>query len=123
MEDVAMAGDLTSVLGAANMMNLDWWDDPGATYFLPTNRAMQDVGAAINDASDEEMKKILQYHYVNSTQFPLYTGNIKDPQYQSALGEDLAFTYTDDDELFINNAKVIKYNYLTKNGVVHIIDQ
>ena len=67
MEDTALAAGLTSAIGAANKLNLDWWRDDDATYFMPNNEAFRKVGSALKDIPDDELRNILTYHYLNDT--------------------------------------------------------
>ena len=123
MSDAALAAGLTSVLGAATKINLDWWSDDDATYFLPNNEAMRTVGSAINAASDEELQNILMYHCLNHTVSPLYTSGINSANWTTAQGEKVFLSYGDQNSLFVNSAEVVHANILVRNGVVHIIDQ
>jgi uncharacterized surface protein with fasciclin (FAS1) repeats len=74
--ETAHAAGLTSALMAATKANLDWWTDYPATYFIPNNDAFQNVGSAMNDASDEELRSILTYHYLNRTRAPIFTSSM-----------------------------------------------
>ena len=123
ISDVALAAGLTSVLGAATKVNLDWWSDDDATYFLPNNEAMRAAGSAINGASNEELQNILLYHYLNDTAPPLDISGINPANLTTAQGEDVVLSYGDQHALFVNSAKVVRANILVQNGVVHIIDQ
>ena len=122
--DTAHAAGLTSAVMAATKANLDWWTDNPATYFIPTNQAFQDVGSAINSASDEKLRDILSYHYLNRTRDPIFTATMYDGNVSTANGEKVFTTLSKDDRTFsINSASIKQHNIIVKNGVMHIIDQ
>lgn len=109
---------------AATKVNLDWWTDNPATYFIPTNQAFQDVGSAMNSASDEKLRNILSYHYLNATRDPIFTATMYQGNVSTANGEKLFTTLSEDDRTFsINSASITQHNIIVKNGVMHVIDQ
>ena len=122
MADTALAAGLTSAIGAANKINLDWWEDNDATYFMPNNEAFRKVGSVFDDISDNDLRDILTYHYLNDTERPLYTSTIKAANWTTAGGEGV-LSHSDTKGTFVNAAKVIQSNILVQNGVMHIIDE
>lgn len=123
MADTALAAGLTSAMGAANKINLDWWQDHDATYFMPTNEAFRMVGSFFNDISDDELRNILTYHYLNDTETPIYTSKMNTANWTTAGGEDVLLSQSDENELFVNTARLTRANILVQNGVMHIVDQ
>jgi uncharacterized surface protein with fasciclin (FAS1) repeats len=123
MADTALAAGLTSAIGAANKISLDWWQDGGATYFIPNNEAFRTVGSVFNDISDGELSNILTYHYLNDTETPIYSSRMHTGDWTTAGGEHVLLSPSDEHELFVNTAKVVQSNILVQNGVIHIIDQ
>lgn len=123
MADTALAAGLTSALAAATKVNLDWWTDPGATYFMPSNEAFRSVGSVINSASDDALRDILEYHYLNDTETPLFTTEMSNTNYTTALGKNVQISYTKGTGLNVNNAGFLQHNIIVKNGVMHVIDQ
>lgn len=121
--ETALAVGLTSFLGAVTTANMDLNTNDDVTYFLPTDTAFQTVGSALNDASDDELQNILNYHYLNDTGVPLYTSNIDKARWNTAEGENVQLSYENDNSLFVNSAAVTRANMLVANGVAHVIDQ
>ena len=120
--ETALSAGLTSFIGAVTTANINLDSEEDATYFIPTNQAFETVGSALNDASDDELQDILNYHYLNVGP-PLYTSRISKAQWNTTEGENVRMSYNDDNSLFVNSAAVTHANILVANGVVHILDQ
>ena len=101
--------------------------DPKATLtvFAPTDEAFKKVPAATLNMllkNPDKLKKVLLYHVVGSkitSADVAGMGGHGDPK--SLEGSVLKVT-TKDGAVYVNNAKVIKADVATGNGVIHVID-
>ena len=108
---------------AATEVNLDWWTDYPATYFIPNNEAFQNVGNMMNGASDDELRSILAYHYLNRTRTPIWTSTMYNGNVATANGEHVWIARSEDGIFSVNSATMTQHNIIVQNGVLHIIDQ
>lgn len=94
---------------------------PQLTIFAPNNAAFAAIASVASSLSVDELSAILSYHVVPgavvySTDI---TNGLKAP---TVLGNDLTLRI-EGNAVFVNDARVIKANVLTKQGVVHVIDK
>jgi uncharacterized surface protein with fasciclin (FAS1) repeats len=89
------------------------------TIFVPLNAAFDKASAALTSISVEEVAKVLKYHVVPSVAFS--TG-LKDGQTLKTVQDGNLEIKISIGNVFINNAKVVVADILTKNGVVHVVD-
>ena len=98
------------------------------TVFAPSNDAFKASQypdeAAINAASPETLKQILQYHVLNDKiDYPAIPTEVS-TIYQTQLPNAKVYIYkTSAGEVTVNNATLIKPNQVAVNTVVHIINR
>merc|ERR1712000_629164 len=110
--DTLSAAGLSSLAGA--LIETDLVDTvnglENVTIFAPSNMAFQNISSALANLTAENLTSILQYHVVVSDG-PLY----------STLLSNVTIRINDDN-VFVNNARVVTPNVLIAGGVVHVID-
>ena len=89
------------------------------TIFAPTNAAFDKASSTISSLSAEKVTEALTFHVVKGV---LFSTGLKDGQTLATVqGEKLKVKVLGG-EVFVNGAKVVVADVLTKNGVVHVID-
>jgi uncharacterized surface protein with fasciclin (FAS1) repeats len=90
------------------------------TIFAPTDRAFDAADATLSGLSEETVKAALTYHVAKGVGYSsnLQTGTI----IPTVNGKSLTVTI-ENGTVYINKAKVLKTDLLTKNGVIHVIDR
>ncbi|KAF2206235.1 hypothetical protein CERZMDRAFT_9029, partial [Cercospora zeae-maydis SCOH1-5] len=91
--------------------------------FAPTNQAFQNIGSAIDDLSDDDLREILLYH-VAVTNGTLYGRGLTDGLRLPTLnGNELNVGITAEDfVVFVNGVRIINFNLPIENGVVFGVD-
>lgn len=89
------------------------------TIFAPTNGAFAKAAKTIDSLPESAVKGALTYHVVKGVGFS--TGLKNGQQLPTVNGKPLTIKI-EGGNVYVNNAKVIKTDLLTKNGVVHVID-
>lgn len=123
--DSLSAANLTSLRGALNATGLaDTVNEtPNITIFAPSNDAIQNVGSALANLTDEQITDILTYHVVTEGESIGYSSNLENGTTLTTVnGEELTIT-VGDGGIFVNSARVVTSDLLIANGVVHIIDE
>lgn len=117
------AANLTSLRGALNAIGLADAvnDSPNITVFAPTNEAIQNIGSALQNLTEQQITDILTYHVINGT-IGYSSGLENGTTLETANGESLTITINNG-SVFVNNAKVVTSDILIANGVVHVIDE
>jgi uncharacterized surface protein with fasciclin (FAS1) repeats len=95
---------------------------PDVTFFIPNSKeALANATELISNSTAEELQALFQYHVVPG--FVGYSPLLKDGMLlKTAQGEDVNITIQDDD-LYVNAAKVIATDYIVANGVVHVLEE
>ncbi|OAL49526.1 Fasciclin-domain-containing protein [Pyrenochaeta sp. DS3sAY3a] len=121
--DTLSAANLTSLRGALNATGLAEAvnDSPNITVFAPTNEAIQNIGSALQNLTEQQVTDILTYHVINGT-IGYSSGLENGTTLETANGESLTVTINNG-SVFVNNAKVVISDILIANGVVHVIDE
>ncbi|EDU46006.1 beta-ig-h3 fasciclin [Pyrenophora tritici-repentis] len=121
--DALTAGGLTSLRGALVRANLvDTVNTtPDVTIFAPNNDAFKNIGSALPNLTTEQLTSILTYHVVAGT-VGYSAGLTNGTKLKTVNGAELTITI-DDDDVFVNDARVIMTDVLIGNGVVHVIDE
>ncbi|KAF2396375.1 beta-Ig-H3/fasciclin [Trichodelitschia bisporula] len=118
---VARAGGLTTLASTLASQGLAKTVDglKGITIFAPTNAAFDAASGLIETLSKEQLAGALTYHVVKAV---AYSTDVKDGlEVPTVQGKTLKITVKGG-SVYVNKAKVIKTDILTKNGVVHVID-
>ncbi len=94
------------------------------TVFAPTNAAFEKLPKGtledlLKPENKEKLKSILLYHVHPGT--AIKAADVKTMSLSTAQGSPLSVKL-EDGNVFINNAKVIKTDVITSNGVIHWID-
>jgi uncharacterized surface protein with fasciclin (FAS1) repeats len=98
----------------------EWNGHPGLTCLSPTNQAFQEAGSPETTDSEDSLNDILDAHTIDSVQ---YTSGLHNGQVlQSEADTPIVVTITNG-SMYFNNAKVIRANVVTKNGVIHVLDR
>lgn len=123
VSETATQLNLTAVAGALANASLveavDYLED--VTIFVPNNEAFAAIGSALPNLTTEQLTAILTYHVVNGTVG--YSNMLENGTSLTTLqGNNVTVTIEDDDDIFINGAKVVIPDVLVANGVVHVID-
>ncbi|RSL94577.1 hypothetical protein CDV31_014248 [Fusarium ambrosium] len=86
------------------------------TCLAPTTKAFEDAG----DLSKEELTGALLAHTLDQV---TYTDYLTDGMVIGTLNKTTVRVFIKGDDIYFNNAKVIKANVLTNNGLIHMLDQ
>lgn len=89
------------------------------TVFAPSDRAFDAASSNFERYTVGKRKAILTYHVVKGLE---YSSDLIDGQRLSTMQNQTLTVKIDDGDVYINNAKIIKTDILTSNGVLHIID-
>jgi uncharacterized surface protein with fasciclin (FAS1) repeats len=111
------AGDFTSLAGAlteAGLIETLQGDGP-FTVFAPTDEAFAALSAV---PTGDALGDVLLYHVVDGA---IGSGDLSAGEAEMLSGGSV--TVTLDDGVTINDARVTTANILTRNGVIHVIDQ
>lgn len=121
--DTLSAANLTSLRGALNATGLAEAVNysPNITIFAPTNEAIQNIGSALQNLTEEQITDVLTYHVINGT-IGYSSGLENGTTLETVNGESVTITIGDGG-IFVNNAKVVTSDILIANGVVHVIDE
>ena len=91
------------------------------TLFIPINSAFEDISSVLATANQSTLQDVLSYHLIQDN--IIFSPSITNTTVATVQGGELAFTVTDEGDVFVNNAKVILPNVLLYEGVAHIIDR
>jgi len=118
--DTLRAANLTAALGAVQAANVTGalTSAKDLTIFIPNNEAFRAIGN-LSAALGPELPKILQYHVVAGS--VLYSPDITNTSLTTLNGANITISVINEN-VFVNDAKVITPNVLVANGVVHVID-
>jgi len=119
----AQTADLRALVGAVTQLDLasDLDGLKDVTVFAPSDSAFANIGSAVGNLSEDDLKKILSYHIVTEGVF--YSSDIMDDvEAETSADEDVNIS-VDDGSVFVNGAKVIVPDILFAGGVIHVIDQ
>lgn len=89
------------------------------TLFAPNNPAWEGLDLAA--LSSEVVDSTLSYHVISGT--VAYSSILQSGNVTTLQGQDVMIEVIDEDNIRVNNARVILPDILTASGVVHIIDQ
>jgi uncharacterized surface protein with fasciclin (FAS1) repeats len=92
------------------------------TIFAPNNGAFQNISSALAGLSAENLTRILQYHVVQS-QEPLYSSVLTNGTMVPTLEGTNVTVTIDNNEVFVNNARVVIPNVLIAGGTSNQISQ
>jgi uncharacterized surface protein with fasciclin (FAS1) repeats len=114
---------LVTAVAAANLVETLQGEGP-FTVFAPTNDAFNALEAGTLDAlladPSGALTDILLYHVVGAEAL---SGSLSNGQtIKTVYGREITVTINDQQEVFINGAKVIVADLVADNGVVHVID-
>lgn len=91
------------------------------TIFAPNNDAFSAVSNLVNGLDAANLATILGYHVVNNS--VLYSSMLKNKESIRAMdGTELKVT-VENDEVYVNAAKVTVPDLLVSDGVIHVINQ
>lgn len=131
--ETALDTGLTSFAGALTQTQLDdaLESSGDTTVFAPSNEAFQRVGSAVAATSPDDLQTLLAYHVVPNG---AHTGPELIDTVRQAPNRQLTLTPLtggpltlrlgddDDDDLYVNNARVVDADFLTTTGVLHVLD-
>ncbi len=114
---------LESAVIAAELVGALSGDGP-FTVFAPTDAAFDALPPAmLSELLDDptgDLARILLYHVLGDE---VVSGSLFDGQTATTLlGQDISITIDANDDVFINDARVVITNLAATNGVVHVID-
>jgi uncharacterized surface protein with fasciclin (FAS1) repeats len=112
---------LSSMMTSVNRTNsTDEWDShPGLTCLSPSNEAFGKAGSPEITGSEDALNDVLDLHTIESAQ---YTSGLRDGQVLQSEAETSILVTIKNGTVYFNNAKVIRANVITKNGVIHVLD-
>lgn len=95
---------------------------PDATFFIPNSAgALAKATKLDENSSSAELQAMFQYHVVPN--FIGYSPLLKNGMVlKTEQGSNVTIT-TQDGDVYINAAKVIAFDYIVANGVIHVIDE
>jgi uncharacterized surface protein with fasciclin (FAS1) repeats len=117
----AQAAGLTKLVENLNAAGLAKTieDSKDITIFAPSNAAFDATSTVISGPSTKNMSTALTYHVVKGVQ---YSNALRDGQSLSTTQGGRLKVEIRGGSVYINNARVVKTDILTKNGVIHVID-
>jgi len=89
------------------------------TIFAPTNVAFDKALSTLSTLSTEKVTEALAFHVVKGVAL---SNGLKDGQELKTVQGDKLKVKIVDGEVFVNGAKIVVADVLTKNGVVHVVD-
>jgi uncharacterized surface protein with fasciclin (FAS1) repeats len=109
------------MLTSVNRTNsTDEWDGhPGLTCLSPSNQAFSKAGSPETTGSEAGLNGILDLHTIKSA---IYTSGLRDGQVLQSEAETPIVVTIKNGTIYFNNAKVIRANVVTQNGVIHVLD-
>jgi len=95
---------------------------PDITFFIPnTQSALDNATAQSKNASQADITALLEYHIVPN--FLGYFPVLQDGMVlKTAGGQDLHISI-EGNATYVNSARITASNYLTTNGVFHVLDR
>lgn len=95
------------------------------TVFLPTQEAFGHLGeevlkALLSPQNQELLKVVLKYHIIKGRYDALDLEDMK--EIKTINGEKLALSEQNGD-IYVQNAKIATEDIMTKDGIIHIIDE
>lgn len=122
LTNTAVQINLQSAVGALQITNLSRPIDTMSelTVFLPDNKAFQAIGGFLATSTVEQITNILEYHVVNGS--VLYSTGLRNGSTLTAMNGIGLDIRIENNETFVNSAKVLTPNVLVANGVIHVID-
>ncbi|OLN89654.1 Fasciclin-like arabinogalactan protein-like protein 7 [Colletotrichum chlorophyti] len=121
INETLRAANLTAALGAIQAANVSsaLAEAEDLTIFIPNNDAFNAIGNLTANLTSE-LPNILQYHVVAGS--VLYSTDISGNTSVATLQGSNVTVQVIDDNVYVNEAKVVIPNILIANGVVHVID-
>jgi uncharacterized surface protein with fasciclin (FAS1) repeats len=112
---------LSSMLASVNRTDStdEWNGHPGLTCLSPTNQAFQEAGNPDIADSEDGLNSILDAHTIDSAQ---YTSGLQNGQVLQSEADTTIIVTIKNGSIYFNNAKVIRANVVTRNGVIHVLD-
>ncbi|KAM5343418.1 hypothetical protein ACJ41O_011955 [Fusarium nematophilum] len=89
------------------------------TCLAPSTEAFKAAGNPQNSLPEKELAGALLAHTLKEV---TYTNFLTDGQVVATLNDTKVTVHLKGDDIYFNNAKVIKPNVLTNNGLIHILD-
>jgi uncharacterized surface protein with fasciclin (FAS1) repeats len=123
--DTAVNAGLSSLVTAVGAAGLEeTLRGPGPfTVFAPVNDAFTALGNTLDTllepANSADLAAILTYHVISGS---VLSADVAPGSVQTVNGANVTFTSVDG-KLFINGAEIIATDIITRNGVVHLIDE
>jgi len=103
----------TGLVNTVNELN-------GITVFASTDAAFDAISNTIATLTNEQIAEVLTYHVVPSRAF---STDLEDGmKIETVNGKTITISIEEDD-VYVNGAKVILADVITNNGVVHVIDR
>jgi uncharacterized surface protein with fasciclin (FAS1) repeats len=97
----------------------EWNGLAGITCLTPTNHAFEEAGSPDITAPETGLNSILDAHTIDGA---VYTTGLQSGQIlQSQANATIVVTIIDG-TVYFNNAKVLRANVVTNNGVAHVLD-
>ncbi|KAL8795796.1 MAG: hypothetical protein Q9182_007490 [Xanthomendoza sp. 2 TL-2023] len=91
------------------------------TIFVPQNLAFQALGRTLQSMPLPQLRRILDYHIVNSSTVEYSASLPNGTILRTRGGQNLTITFASN-SLFVNQARMLQQDLLISNGVVHVID-
>ena len=126
IEAAKQAGKFKTLIAAINASGLkDTLTSGTFTVFAPTDEAFENLPAGtietlLKPENKDKLVKILKYHVVSGSKKSKDVINVDN--IETVEGSELNIMRRDDD-VMINDAKVVTADIYTKNGVIHVIDK
>jgi uncharacterized surface protein with fasciclin (FAS1) repeats len=90
------------------------------TIFAPTDGAFDAAESTISGLNEDGTRSALTYHVAKGVGYS--TDFINGQVIPTVNGKSLSVTVTNG-TVYINGAKIVKSDLLTRNGVIHVIDK
>lgn len=126
------AASLTSYIGLLETIESDWIKhtrllldlavSPDMTIFCTNSPQYSSNYTGLENLSYQQQLEIFGYHTINGS--ILYSTNLTNgSSFTTSIGKNLTAWVDDNDDLYINNAKVLEPDLLFSNGVLQVIDR
>ncbi|EER39130.1 conserved hypothetical protein [Histoplasma capsulatum H143] len=90
------------------------------TCIGPTDDAFEQAGNPDENAESGDLTKALTFHTLTE---PVYTNFLTDGQIFTTVSNDTILVTVNATGIFFNDAKLVKKNVLTNNGVIQVVDR
>lgn len=120
----AYAEGIQTLIQTLNQPGVDLLDTvedlKDVTIFAPTDSAFDSAEATVSGLNEDGIRSALTYHVAKGVGYS--TDFLNGQVIPTVHGKSLSITVTNG-TVYVNGARIVKTDLLTRNGVIHIIDK